>query len=280
MVNDTGIGSLDRVRSYYDGFNEWRRLKSAPGKLEFLRTMRIVESSIEKGASVLDLGGGPGRYTIALARAGFRPSLADLSPGLIKRARKRIQRAGCANEVEAIEVVDGRSLACFPDDTFDAVLALGPYYHLVTDTDRLHLASEIRRASKPGAWIAVAFLPRLAGVRGLIQRSATRSAQVPEGTLLSTLKSGVFHNGERWGFQEGWYAEPTEIRDLFEGAGCKTLSMVSVKGVAAGQEKAVLRLRKHSEAAFEEVLDVIKRTQERPELVGSADHALWIGRVS
>jgi len=45
-------------------------------------------------ARVLDCGGGPGRYSIELARRGYGVTLFDLSPECLRLAQSKAQEAG------------------------------------------------------------------------------------------------------------------------------------------------------------------------------------------
>lgn len=270
--------SLDRVRQYYESFDEWARLDSAPGRLEFDRTLHVLDRVLAPGSRVLDLGGGPGRYTIALARRGHRVALADISPALLDDARRRIADANITANVESITSVDGVRLDPFADAAFDAVLAFGPFYHLVRDEERRMLAAEIERVARKGASVVAVFLPRQSGVAGLIARAARDPSQVPLGTLTRALETGVFVSGASTGFQEGWYGEPAEIKELFEGAGLQTQGILSVKGLAASREEEVWKLQDTAPEVFDEVLALLESTQGQPEIVAAGDQALWIGQ--
>ncbi len=272
--------STERLRAYYATCDEWGRLETPAGELEFLRTLDLLDRYLRSASRVLDLGGGPGRYTVELARRGHRVALADISPDLCEQARRRIAAAGLEANVSAVETIDGVSLRAFGDRSFDAVVALGPYYHLVRGPDRLALTQEIARVARDGARVVIAFLPRASGVAGLLIRAAERPEQVPPGTLKRALAEGVFINGSGAGFQEGFYAEPAELRSLFEAHGFSTRTLISVKGLGAGREQAVLGLRERSPELFREALEVIEGLAARPEVVAFGDHALWIGELA
>ena len=86
--------TLDAVRSYYanSGEREWARLENPDdGALEFEVTCHTLAKYLPSNARVLDMGGGPGRYTIWLAQRGHRVVLADLSPELLSIARAKIE---------------------------------------------------------------------------------------------------------------------------------------------------------------------------------------------
>ena len=68
------------VKAYYDSCpeKEWERLANA--RLEFDINMSFLTRYIKPGDALLDLGGGPGRYALALAQRGVKVTLCDLSP--------------------------------------------------------------------------------------------------------------------------------------------------------------------------------------------------------
>ena len=142
----------DRVRAYYASFGEreWQRLTNPDdGAVEFALTKRLLATHLPPSGRVLDLGGGPGRYTIWLAERGYQVVLADLSPELLAIARTQIAAAGIGQQVEAIVEADACDLSRWPDASFDAVLCLGPFYHLPDPADLVRRLSEGNGASVP-----------------------------------------------------------------------------------------------------------------------------------
>ena len=160
----------ERVRAYYSGFDEWSRLESPAGALEFARAVRILDKRLAPSSRVLDLGGGPGRYAIELAKRGHRVVLADISPALLEQARARIASTDMRDRIESIDEVNAENLDRYLGESFDAVIVFGPFYHLVCDAERSRDAREIARVMKPGGLTFVAFLPRVSGIAGLIER--------------------------------------------------------------------------------------------------------------
>ena len=268
----------DRVRQYYNHFDEWGRKASAAGRLEFVRTLAILDRYIAPESRILDLGGGPGHYTIALAERGHTVALADLSPKQLAIARERIREADVEDRVESIAEVDATDLANYEDESFDAVLALGPFYHLTAMEDRCRAASEIIRVIKPGATTIVAFMPRMTFVRHLIWRAADTPDQVTPAVFSETVSTGIFSNPSKAGFQSGYCSETHELRALFEGAGLHTESVMSIRGIAYGYEEALWQIQDRDEELFERIVADIEQTQEDPATIAYGGHALYIGR--
>lgn len=84
------------VRKYYceQGECEWKRLaRDAYHKLEFDTTMHFISKYLSKKKGlVLDAGGGPGRYTVELAKLGYELILFDLSSGMLEIAKRTHQK--------------------------------------------------------------------------------------------------------------------------------------------------------------------------------------------
>jgi len=259
-------------RSYYDQKDEWSRLETPTGRLEFRRTMDLIEKHLPASGRILDLGGGPGRYTIALAQRGYRVRLADASPRQLEAARQRIAEVELQGRVEGIDEVDSVDLGNYDDASFDAVLALGPFYHLMARADRLRAALEIRRVVKPRGRVVVSFIPRLWGAAGLIHRAAADPEQVTPENFRETLRTGAFCN-ERMGAFEGFFADPLELRMLFEEAKFLWVETVSLRGIADRYEEALWTVEQSQPALFAEFYRAIAATADDPAVIAAGGHA-------
>jgi ubiquinone/menaquinone biosynthesis C-methylase UbiE len=112
---------------------------------------------LSNAASVLDVGGAGGFYAEWLAQRGHVVQLVDAVPLHVDQARRR---AGDPPRFHA-DVADARALP-FEDERFDAVLVLGPLYHLVERDDRVLALREAARVCTPGGVVLAAAISRLA----------------------------------------------------------------------------------------------------------------------
>ena len=271
--------SSDRVRAYYERFDEASRLDSPAGQLELECTLEVLDDLLEPPMHVLDLGGGAGRYTVTLARRGHRVTLVDLSPRLVAEATHRIaQLPPPLRDAATAQEGDARDLSPWPDATFDAAIALGPFYHLVDATDRTRAATELSRVLRPGGVLIAAFIPRLSGLRGLLQRAAARPDQVRPGTLERVLRDGVFLNATDSGFQDGWYPQLDEVDRLFVDAGFEKRDCLSLKGIASEAEAGFATLRETQPDTYERAVEALRATARDTAVVELGGHALWCGR--
>ena len=86
--------AMETVKRYYDetAEREWERLETHP--FEFDLTTWMMDRYIQPGDTILDIGGGPGRYALHYARRGCPVTLVDLSPGNIRLARQKAEEQG------------------------------------------------------------------------------------------------------------------------------------------------------------------------------------------
>jgi ubiquinone/menaquinone biosynthesis C-methylase UbiE len=164
---------MSTIIKYYDEHaeSEWKRLRrDAYHRLEFIVTTHFLEEYLPKTGVVLDAGGGPGRYSIELAKRGYDVVLLDISPKCLELARKKIARAHVGNRVK--QIIEGSiiDMSVFNDEQFDAVLCLGPFSHLIEKHQREKAANEIVRVAKTGAPLFISVIGLLGVFRTVLQR--------------------------------------------------------------------------------------------------------------
>jgi len=144
-----------QIAALYDMFHEANRLESQAGAVEFLMSVQLIEETLPREASILDLGAGTGCYSRYFAAKKHRVKAVDLVEKHVEQIRSGIEPG---MDLEAI-CADALSALCvLPDRGFDAVLLMGPLYHLYEDQDRLRCLQECARVTKPGGYIYPAFI--------------------------------------------------------------------------------------------------------------------------
>jgi ubiquinone/menaquinone biosynthesis C-methylase UbiE len=129
--------------------------------LEFARTCEVISRYLPRlPADILDVGGGPGVYACWLARQGYRVHLVDAMPLHVEQARQASQRQP-NHPLAGAAVGDARRLDR-PDESADAVLLMGPLYHLTERADRVTAWGEARRVLRPGGAVLAAAISRFA----------------------------------------------------------------------------------------------------------------------
>ena len=267
---------LGSVRAYYDarGESEWHRLDNPyEGAVEQDLHRRAFEELLPPEARVLDLGGGPGRWTIWLARRGHRVVLADLSPGLLEIARRELAEAGV--EPEAVLEVDARDLSRFRPGEFDAVLALGPFYHLVAAADREIAAREAHRVLRPGGLLLATVMTRYSWLLGVLLEAGSR--RLP--AVRRALEDGVYRNDEPGRFTEAYLHHSAEVAPFFEASGFETVRVMASQSFLYLVQEQVAELHERDAEAYGALLDLAYQAATDPSLLGISGHILYAGRT-
>ena len=154
------VSELDpEILEYYQRGREAGRLvgEFPSGPLELVRTQELISRHLPPGPlDVLDVGGGPGVYASWLADRGDRVRLVDPVPLHVEQAAARDSRI-------TAELGDARRLAA-SDASADALLLLGPLYHLTEATGRQAALQEAHRVLRPGGWLFSAAISRWAAL--------------------------------------------------------------------------------------------------------------------
>lgn len=262
--------SENPVERYYDtnAEKEWGRTNRH--RTEFAVTRRVLIDYLPTGRlKIADIGGGPGRYAIFLARLGHQVTLVDLSTAELEIALARAQEAG-TNLCQIIQA-NALDLSNLPPNEFDAVLLMGPLYHLQEEKDRRRAVDEALRILKPGCLLFAAFITRFAPYRDY-------AANLPEDVFAE--KEGwlrMLEDGRNFGegFPGAFFEHPNHILPFMESCGLQTLQMIGVEGVTAGHEDKINALQGEM---FEFWADLNYRLGRDPILWGSANHLLYVGR--
>jgi SAM-dependent methyltransferase len=256
----------DLERFYENRYVEDDRLRATPhGRLEFERTRELLRRKLPRApARVLDIGGGTGVHAQWLAYEGYEVHLVDLLP-------RHVEIAARLPGVSA-SVGDARSLQQ-PADWADAVLLLGPLYHLVAASDRATAVAEARRVACPGGLVAVAAISRYAGLLDFAARGILNERSEP--AVRKTLDTGL--HDPRLGFTTAYLHRPDELAEELRRA---TLSSIEVFGVEGPSGPA---LDAHGIERVEEFLPSAIRcaraVERDPALLAASAHFLAFGRA-
>ena len=274
--------SYDEVRAYYDSFGEreWMRLEDPDdGAVEFAITCHVLATTLPPNARILDMGGGPGRYAIWLAQRGHRVVLADLSPELLFIARGKIEEAGMGTGIEEIVEADARNLSCWDDDSFDAVLSLGPFYHLTDVEERHCAAAELCRVLWPEGLAYIALMPRYAFLRHTLAIPDERHHLAQEHFVARLMKDGVFINDIPGRFTHGYGVCPQEGEPFFQQLGARTLTLLATGSIVPDIQSVLVEFAEDDPATYEAVFELVFSVASDPCILGMAMYLLYVGRL-
>lgn len=247
-----GMPLREEIVDYYDRGEERDRLVGgARGELERVRTQALLADLLPPPpARVLDVGGGAGVHASWLAERGYEVHLVD-------PVRLHVEQAS-EHGTFTTALGDARDLA-EADASRDAVLLLGPLYHLPERGDRVRALAEACRVVRPGGVVCVAAICRWAGLWDALARDLLADARVPA-IVDGELTRGVHTNDDGmpgW-FTTAYFHRPEDLPGELTDAGLAAPGVRAIEGPAA---------------FFGELGEILADTRRR------ADLLRWLGRI-
>ena len=263
----------DDVLAYYESGVELDRLARPSGRLELIRTRELLERFLPAGASVLDVGGGTGIYAEWLAERGHAVTLVDPVPLHVDEARKR---AGEPPRF-SVERADARDLPA-ADRSFDAVILLGPLYHLGERAERLRALRESRRVCRRGGVVLAAAISRFGPLLDVVRRGLLGDPAVAANAR-DEASGGrrVARERRRGPFPDAYFHGPEELAGELAEAGLGSARIYGIEGPASILSDAELARHLDTPSLCAEIL-AVARVAER-ELAGVSPHLLAVGRA-
>ncbi len=264
------------ILDYYALGLERERLDQAYFPLERARTQELLLRHLPPApAVVLDLGGGAGAYAFWLAARGYEVHLLD-PVALHVRQAEEASRGGAAARPASVRLGDARALP-FDDASAEAVLMLGPLYHLTERRDRLRALAEARRVLRQDGLLFAAaisrFTPLLDGLSGPLFDDPAFAAIVER-----DLRDDQHRNetGKLAYFTTAFFHRPDELASELGEAGFALAALYAIEGPGAWLPQ--FRRRWDDAADRERLLSFLRTVEREPALLGMSPHLLGVAR--
>lgn len=213
---------------------------------------------------------------VELAKLGHSVILLDISQSELSLAAQHAK----SNNVTLSAIICGdasspASLSQLQPSSFDAVLLLGPLYHLSEESERIITLRNCTSLLKPHGLIFSAFLTKFGHLRGVARSDPGRLAReqhfysqyLEDGKY--TRREGIFSH----------HCQPEEIRGLFrktEGEGLRLERLIACEGFL-GSELAG-SLNGLDVVAWGVWVDLLLKFAEDGCVLGASEHVLAIAR--
>lgn len=263
------------VQHYAEG-NEASRLGIGCFQIERVRTQELILRHLPSPpAAIVDAGGGPGAYACWLASRGYQVHLVDPVPKHIEQARETSsQQPSCP--LASAELGDARQLRR-ADASIDAVLLLGPLYHLIERGDRIDALREAHRVLRSGGMIWAAGISRFASLFDSL------SAGFFDDPAFGPILAGDLENGQHRNptpnpvyFTDAYFHRPGELSRELLAAGFHVVEVVAIEG-PCWLARDFERLWNDPQQR-ERLLGVARKIEREPSIIGASAHIMAVGR--
>lgn len=248
--------------TYYNKFNEDKRLNTRHGQVEFITTMKYIHEYLTKmdNPSIIEIGAGTGKYSVALANEGYDVTAIEL----VKHNLRVIEQ-----KTDKVKTFQGNAinLKKFKDNYYDMVLLFGPMYHLISEEEKVIALNEAKRIVKDTGIIMVAYCMMDYAIitHGFIDNfihDSIKNNLINEDFVLTPTISDLYSR-----------LRLDDIAHLNELANLKRIKIITPDGPANYMRST---LNKMDDDTFNLFLKYHFSTCERLELIGAAAHTVDI----
>ena len=261
---------IQMVKDTYnkDVVMEWERLLRHP--VEYAITCRYLDRYIKSGDKVLDIGGGPGRYSLYLAEKGCDVTLFDLSDANIIFAKER-----AAEQRLTIKTICGD--ACVADtlvnSRYDHVLLMGPLYHLPEEADRIKAVNAALQLLQTNGLLFCAFISSYAAVWDYLARVPGAILDPEQDIYFTCMRKDEDFSG--LSFTQTHFIKPKGVDSFMAQFPVKKLHLVGCESILALRER---ELTLEPPEVLGKWIDFAAELCERDDFLSLSHHYLYIGR--
>jgi len=265
-----------QLADFYDRFSEKNRLFEGVGKLELARTQDIIMRYLTPPPAVVyDIGGAAGVYSLWLSREGYTVHLVDPVPAHIAQAIRASERQ-VHYPVASCRVGDARRLD-FPDESADAILLMGPLYHLTERSQRRRALRESVRILRPGGTMFVAVISRFASILDGLVHGLIDDPDFVE-IVKQDLIDGQHRNttGNPLYFTDAFFHHPDELCAEIECVDLQCEKILPVEGIGGllqGFDEQWCGDQRRAR-----LLEAVRWTEDEASLLGASQHILAVAK--
>ena len=266
------IDDLTDIREFYNAAWDAEANRLERHQLEADITWRYLNLYLPPRGRLLEIGFGTGYYTFPLAKRGYQITAIDLADEYVTRCKMKSEKLGLSDQID-FRTGDARKLDGISRGEFEAVLLMGPLYHLLLETDRTATLRSAYACLKPGGIIFSALISRF-GILGDLIKDNPSWIENQEAVWSHIEQGHRPPNAPKGGFR-GYFVRLEEIAPMHERVGFHTLKIAGVEPAISANDESYNTLKGKQRDLW---LDLLFEISAEQSMVASSRHIIYIGQ--
>lgn len=259
----------DAVSKYYDEAveYEWNRLNNAYSIVEYRSTLHLIEKYFPKTGAILDIGSGPGRYSIRLLEMGYKVSLLDVSKKELEYAEMLIKEKGLS--AEAFYHKSALELQELQGQKYDALLIMGPMYHLHSRADRVKVMRDAYELLNDGGTAIISYINTWGVLRSSVSEFPQSFADIVH---FDRYLAGDLKFSPEESFTTTFFTTPVLALEEPAAAGFDIISYAGAESFLSGLNMQMKKLLQEMPDVYENYLQKAAEFCEEPQYRDTTEH--------
>mgnify|MGYP000981937747 CR=1 FL=1 len=270
------------AKAYDAGVDEeYNRLVESPlREAEFQLIVELIDEYVPDGATVVDIGSGPGRYAEYLLKRNCKVGVVDLSAKSLKAFSDRMENTCCQQNIIFNRVSCATQLNWIADNLADAILLMGPLYHLIDEKHRNTALNHCKRILRPGGYLFSVFLSPFPLIISANKFNNEGSSIFKNENLYNHIKSDMTTHTHFQGFEVPQYrCWPKYATKLLSVHGFDTIRIRNIEGIASFYDDEDLTIYSNPEKKIL-LLKKLRSSAEDKRLIGITHQFVCISVIS
>lgn len=270
--------NIEEVLKFYNDGAEKGRLERGLGKVELYRTKEIIKRYINKENNVIyDVGGGIGIYSSWLANMNNEVHLLELAPWAVEYAKRNQNE----NNEFVSEVCDARNINR-EDESADAILLMGPLYHLQNKSERLRVLNEAKRVLKKGGILFSVGISKFSSTTWALSTYGRDNNFLDDDIYINMIEkellSGIHNRPKEYPYfiSQSYFHTPLELRQEIESVGLTTIQKYAIEGSIWITPD--LNEKWEDKKSRERLLNILMLTENEESIMGISPHFMIISK--
>lgn len=263
----------NEVTEYYNktAERELERLNNPYSLVEFESTMFLIKKYFPDKGNILDIGSGPGRYSVELAKLGYEMTLLDLSQVELDIAKEQFKHHSL--ESNGFHCACALDLDRFEDNQFDSILVLGPMYHIHDKNERIKIQDNVHRILKKNGVAIFAYINTWGTLKSSLYEC---SDDFYDNNNFKLMLDGDLKLDSKTAFTKAHFTTPPQALDEMQRSKFEIISYAGTESFISGMNLEIRKVKEKSDELYNNYIKAASRCCEEPQYRDATEHLVIV----